>query len=421
MTRRARFALAAAVAALLLFLAVRYAGEPNRFTGALLSQTGRALGLEITASGVAEYRLRGVPTVVVRDLVARRPGDATPLLRAERLLLAAPWSTIRARGDVLVADRLELDGPVLDVPALQRWLATRPPSERRMPTLTRGLRVQRGRIVDTGWRVEDLDVELDTLRADAPVRARVRGRYADAATRLPFDLAVAMPRAANDAGMGIAGTVAVERDDWRLPTRIRLSGPLHVGRDGLRIAPLRLSAAATYEKAGEARLPFAIAFNGALQSGDATWTLAPVNLALRGDGPVPDADARGALALGRQLVVQLTGTLPAWPEQWPALPAPLQASAAPLPFRLDYTDAVDLSGVARVHLQRDAARLDARFRLPDIEAWLAADGRGSPLPPVSGRFEAPVLEVADARLEGVEVTLEEPSLDVPARDADDTP
>ena len=34
--------------------------------------------------------------------------------------------------------RVELDAPILDVPALQAWLATRPPSETRIPTLTHG-------------------------------------------------------------------------------------------------------------------------------------------------------------------------------------------------------------------------------------------------------------------------------------------
>ena len=80
--------------------------------------------------------------------------------------------TIRARGDDLTVQRVELDAPVLDVPALQRWLATRPPGETRIPTLRDGLHVVRGRIVNDDWSVDGIEVALPSLSPTTPVAMR---------------------------------------------------------------------------------------------------------------------------------------------------------------------------------------------------------------------------------------------------------
>jgi hypothetical protein len=78
-----------------------------------------------------------------------------------------------------------------------------------------------------------------------------------------------------------------------------------------------------------------------------------------------------------------------------------------MPFALDYTGAPDLGDVAAFTLQRDAATLDARFRLADVQAWLGADST-NPLPPLDARLRAPLLEFDGVRLEGVEATLSSP-------------
>ena len=101
--RWARIAGAIAVLLLLLALALRVALQPEHVTGLVLGQLGKALGLEITASGPGEYRLGGSPVLVVRGVVAREPGAKTAILRAERVLLSLPWSTIRSRGDELTS------------------------------------------------------------------------------------------------------------------------------------------------------------------------------------------------------------------------------------------------------------------------------------------------------------------------------
>ena len=418
----ARIVLVVALVLLALGLALRFALQPQRATHFLLDRIGNSLGLEITASGKAEYRLRGTPQLVLRDVVAREPGAATPLLRAERIFVSLPWSTLRAGGDVLAATRLELDAPVLDLPALQHWLATRPPSARRLPTLSAGLRIHDGSIRNDDWRIDRIDTELPLLAADQPLHAHVRGRYFDPPLAIPVDLAVAIvrPGALVDAqatGFATAGKIVVERGgDWRLLATVKLSGPLRLGKDDLRITPARLGVAASYES-GDTRLPFAFGAHGPLLFDEAVWTLSPAGVALRGRGaeastPIPSLDARGSLALGRRLVLRLHGALAGWPQAWPALPAPLGQSRSPLPFALDYVGQPDLSGIAGLQLRRDATRFDGRFRLQDVTAWIAADnGTVSPLPPLDGKASAPRIEIAGARLDGVEITIDDP--DVP--------
>ena len=113
--------LGAILTAMLLVLLL-FAGwllQPQRAGKFLLDKVGSSLGLEISARAI-DYRLRGTPQLVLRDVVATHAGDATPLLRAERVFVSLPWRTIRARGNDLTVQRVELDAPVLDLPAVQR-------------------------------------------------------------------------------------------------------------------------------------------------------------------------------------------------------------------------------------------------------------------------------------------------------------
>lgn len=423
MERRARTALVAGslvLLVLLLGLALRFALPPQRVAGLVLGQVGRALGLEITASGASEYRLRGTPMLVVRGVVARQPGAKDAILRAERIHVALPWSTLRARGAELAATRIELDAPVLDVPAMQAWLATRPPGERRIPTLTDGLRITDGRIDNHDWDVDGLHVDVPSLYPERPLRARLRGRYLDPPLQVPADLAVALVRPAallGDAPSGFAarGRIAIVRNDWQVPAAVVLSGPLRLGDDDLRIAPARIGLSGRFQSlprgADATDLPFSLGLHGPLRFDEATWTLAPAGIALRGDELLPDLDARGPVALGRRLVLQLRGRIATWPDAWPTLPPPIGQSPSPLPFELDYAGSPDLTGVAHLQLARDATRFDGRFRAFEVAGWIDERERGSPLPPIDGTVTTPRMDIAGAQLEGVEIVLDEPTID----------
>jgi hypothetical protein len=418
MTRARRWLVASAVLALLLALLAYWASRPQTVSKLVLSQIGDALGLEITAGDKSQYSLEGGPRLVLRDVVARAPGAPRPLLRAARVDVAVPWATVRAAGKKLDFKRVELDAPVLDVPMLQAWLASLPPSEQVTPTLSNGLQVRDGRVLGDGWSLDALRLDVPRVLPDKSVDARMAGRYVAAGTRVPFDLALTMVKPANDAGVGVHGTATLEQGDLRIPATIRVSGPLHVGDetrgDKIRIAPLRLSAAARYVQ-GDTDLPFAFALNGPLRIKDGAVSLSPAGIAVRGKGVVPQLDARAAFAYTKQAALHIDGVLATWPEAWPALPPPIGASASPLPVVLDYAGPFDFSSIARLQLTRDDTRFDGRFKLPDVLAWIDADTTdASPLPPLSGRITTPTLDVAGAILEGVDVRLHDPALDAAA-------
>lgn len=421
--RARRILLSGAIAvgvALLLWLALHALLQPQRASRFLLERIGGSLGLDIRATGVAEYRLRGTPMLVLRDLSVREPGAAHELLHADRAMVSVPWSTIRARGDVLAARRLELDAPRVDLPALQHWLATRPPSKQpQLPTFADGVRIRDGRLDDHDWTIDGISLDLPRLAAGEALHARLRARYVDPPLSAPADLAITIidPSALlRDARTGFAasGRIDVQRGtDWTLPGWLVLSGPLRFGGGELRLQPARIGIAAQWAS-GTTRVPFALGAYGPLLFDNAVWLLADARVVLRGRGavasdPVPSLRARGQLALGRRLVLRLNGDVARWPQAWPALPAPLDASTGPMPFALDYTGVPDLGDVAVLSLQRDAATLDARFRLADVQGWLAADD-SNPLPPLDARVHAPLLELDGARLEGVEATLSSPEV-----------
>lgn len=411
---RWRWALAGVALLLLAALVAAWLLQPPRAVPFLLSRLGASLGLEIRA-GAADYRLRDTPQLEVRGLDVRQPGAATPLLRARRALLVLPWSSVRARGATLTAERIELDAPVLDLDALRRWLATRPPSaEPRVPTLTRGLRVRDGTLAGGDWRIEGLALDVPALFPDRPLRARLRGRYVAPPLRVPVDLAIAVAhplRALSGAPTGVAaaGALTVAGEGWTLPAQIFLAGAVQHADGDLRLAPARLGLAARY-RSDSTDAPFRLGLAGTLAVDAAGGRFAPVRAVLDGKGAVPDARAGGSLAFGPRLALQVEGSIAAWPDAWPALPPPLSSSRSPLPFALGYAGPYDFSATSDLELRRDGSFFASRFRLPAVLAWIDAGATGSPLPPLSGRLSTPRVEIGGATLEGVEVDFEDPAV-----------
>lgn len=405
-TRRRKTVLLVLAAALLVAaLLLRWLMRPEHMAPAILDLAGESLGLEITASGVGEYRLRGTPQLVVRNVTAREAGADTAVLQADRLLVSVPWSTLRARGKDLTAIRVELDAPIVDLAAFQRWQAKRPPSDVPMPTLTKGVRIVRGVVIGQGWKIDGVDADLQSLAADRPIRSHLRGRYVDDDLSAPFDLYVAMTRPAAGAGIGVVGDVSIDVEEWALPSHVRLSAQVET-TTGIRLEHAVLGAHARYVS-GDTSLPFALGITGPLQFHGNGMTLQPAALALRGQDAIPTLDARGGFSLDDSMHLQLDGTLAGWPEAWPALPAPLGQSSAPLSFTLGYQAASDLSDIAGLQLQREQTYFAGRFRLPDVMQWLDAGATGSPIPPMTGTLRTPALEISGARLEGVEMEVDD--------------
>ena len=187
------------------------------------------------------------------------------------------------------------------------------------------------------------------------------------------------------------------------------SGRLHEGTDGLGLDGLRYAADARYV-GGEVDEAFALGIAGRLRYREGRLTLDPLGVGVDGHTLVPELEAGGRLSLDDALAMQLEGTLARWPATWPALPEPLASSDSPLPIALRYRGAPDLSGDTELQLERDGARFDGGFRLPDVLAWLEVRDTDTPLPPLRGRLEARRLEIAGAQMHGVVVEFEdEPS------------
>ena len=409
MTRRRKIALLVIAAVILTgALVLRWLLNPGYLVPAVLGLAGKSLGLEITASGIGEYRLRGTPQLIARNVVARETGARTAVLTAERVFISVPWSTLRARGRDLVANRLELDAPVLDVAAFQAWQSRRPPSKTPIPTLASGIGIVRGQVIGKGWKIDNIDADLQSLAPKEPLRAHLRGRYVGNGMTAPVDVHATLTRPASGAGVGVAGQIALEAAEWRLPSQVILSARLRM-EDGFRLQDAVLGAKSRYLSGGTS-LPFALGIAGPLQVDDRGLILQPAGLALRGQGAMPTLDAGGAFSLHHDMRFDLDGALASWPSSWPALPPPLGHSTSPLPFALTYDGPSNLSGIATLKLQRDDTLFDGRFHLFEVMDWIDASAQGSPLPPIAGTLKTPKLEISGATLEGVEMRLEDPSM-----------
>lgn len=409
-------AIAAMVALLALLIAIGWVSRPDRLAGLVLDRVGSALDLEITASGTSEYRLRGTPMLSVRGLVVRQPGAGDPLLTADRAYLSLPWTTLWAGGEDLTIRRVELDGPVLNLGALQAWLASRLTGEpARIPTLTKGLRVRGGQLAGDGWAVDRLGIASDRLDPAQPFAARVGGRVISGATNAPFDLQLALTRPAMNAGVGLAGIASAITPQWRLPFTLQLSGVLRDTAGGMGLDSALLGSNVRWfdlPSSAEPELEFTVGLAGRVRYRDGGLRISPLGAALRGKGDLPEQiNATGSFALDDQLSLHLTGEIDEWPSGWPALPAPLADSQSPLPFVLDYEGAADLADQTRLRVSRDDVRFDGRFRVLELGPWMAQLANGTPLPPLRGTLELPRVEIAGATLTGVRLQMDDTEVD----------
>lgn len=402
-----------------LAMAIGWVSRPARLTALILDRVGSALDLQITATGPSEYRLRGTPMLTVRGLDVRQPGADTPLLTADRAYLALPWTTLWAGGKDLTVRRVELDGPHLDLHALQGWLATRPAGgPLRIPTLTEGARIVRGQLDGDGWSVDRITISTVQLAPTQPFAARLGGRFQQGPTSAPFDMHLALTHPGIDAGAGLAGIASIRSAQWWMPITLQLSGVLRDDDDGTGLDRARLAANMRWFNdpvATEPGLSFAAGLAGRMRYRDSRLLIAPLGIALRGQDGVPEQfDASGSLTLGDTLALSLHGEIGDWPSVWPALPAPLGDSHSPFPFALDYAGTPDLRDEAHLQLRRDDTRFDGRFRVPEVSAWLEQLATGTPLPPMRGTLDIPRIEIAGATLSGVRLQLDDDEPDTGA-------
>jgi uncharacterized protein involved in outer membrane biogenesis len=148
--RRRRWLIAFAVLLVLAAAALwlRSLLQPERLSAFLLQRASQATGLQITLDQPARVGFWPDLHLELDGLSARIPGESSPLLTAQRVETALPWSALRS--ETLQLQGLRLFQPELDIDAMQRWLASRqtdgPPAPFQLPELDAPLSVEEGTI-----------------------------------------------------------------------------------------------------------------------------------------------------------------------------------------------------------------------------------------------------------------------------------
>jgi hypothetical protein len=162
---------------------------------------------------------------------------------------------------------------------------------------------------------------------------------------------------------------------------------------------------------------YSLSLAGHFVSNDSAFRLEAKSLRLQGESPLPNLTANGTVALGKNLSMSLHGELAQWPKDWPALPAPLNASKGALPVQLAYEGKPDFSDVLSLESTLGETRFHANLRVPEMQTWLSIDN-AAPLPPLTGTLTSPQLNIDGVDLKGVSVEIED---DLPAAPAPTKP
>ncbi|MEO8161889.1 MAG: hypothetical protein ABI588_10760, partial [Arenimonas sp.] len=159
--------------------------EPRQLAATVLGKAGEALQLKLGFQGTPDYAFRPEPRLVLPGFTAASL-DGEVFLSAKRAEISLPWSTIT--GGEPVITRVQLDSPVLDLPGLRRWLASRPPSPFKLPTLRRGLVVTDAAVVDASWSLRKLSLGLPHLQAGDVAKLDAHGEFLSEGDAHPFVL-----------------------------------------------------------------------------------------------------------------------------------------------------------------------------------------------------------------------------------------
>jgi hypothetical protein len=343
--------------------------EPTRLATTVLGQAGKALQLRLSFAGTPDYAFRPEPRLVLPGFSAASL-DGAVFLSARRAEISLPWATITG-GDPVIT-RVELDAPVLDLPGLDRWLASRPPTPFKLPTLRRGIAVKDGIVRGGGWSLRALALDLPHLKEGDAATLDSQGVFANGPSEYPFKL------------RAIAATPG-------LASPIDLDLQLTLPPESTKKAPPRLAS---------------VSLLGRYAWSDPKFTLEADKLGVNADSPLPSFAGKGKLESADTLTLDVDAVLGRWPEAWPKLPVALAARSESLPVHVEYSGKPDFSDALSLSAARDGTEVQASLRVPELQRWLAAEA-SSPLPPLQAKLKAPALEIEGVKLEGVEVEISE--------------
>lgn len=338
--------------------------EPTRLTSTVLGKIGEELNLKFQFDGKPSYAMKPEPRLVLPNLRVINPADDKVFLSAKRVEISLPWSTIL--GDTPHITRIEADDPVLNFPGLQAWQATRPVTPFKVPTFTNGLEINNGQFLDAGYSINNIQLTLPHLEDQQPVEADVSGEF--------------------------------EKDK----TKISFKGPLTIAKAGL-------NSGFTLDSKGELNfgdkpMPYQIKTSGDFASLEKSFDIKTKALGLASESPLPNLQAELDLSFGETLKMDSRGIIAEWPKDWPALPAPLNKQTKNIPFQLAYAGKSDFSDAISLKLDIEQNKFSSSLKIAEVQTWLAKSD-GSPLPPLQGQFDIPVIQLDGVSLEGVSIEI----------------
>lgn len=121
--KRTRVILVVLVALLaIIALATHHITQPERLSALLVDQLQSRYGLQLSMPTAARISFSPRLSIMLDHPTITTLNVSQPLLTADKVDVALPWSTLFG-GDPVI-DRIELQRPRIDIDALQAWLAT---------------------------------------------------------------------------------------------------------------------------------------------------------------------------------------------------------------------------------------------------------------------------------------------------------
>ncbi len=338
--------------------------EPTKLTHTVLGKIGEELNLKFEFDGLPSYAMKPEPRLVLPNIRVINPADNKVFLSAKRVEISLPWSTIL--GDTPHITRITADDPTLNFPGMQAWQKTRPATPFEIPTFTRGLEINNGQLVDTGYSISKINLSLPHLEDQQPIEARISGLFRQEKTAVGFD-----------------GYLTVAKAGLNSEFTLESKGELNLG---------------------DKPLPYQIKTAGNFASLEKSFDIKSKNLDWKSESPLPNLQANLEVSFGDSLAIHSEGTISEWPKDWPVLPAPMNHQTKNIPYQLDYSGKSDFSDAIRLELSVDKSQFSSTLKIADIQQW-AEQKDGSPLPPLTGQFDTPLIELDGANLEGVSIEI----------------
>jgi hypothetical protein len=195
--------------------------DASRVAVIVLGEARKATDLDWRIDG--EPQLRWRPTLWLRlPGLTAHDREGARLLRAERLDVAVPWSTLR--GGALQVSALELEAPDIDVEATWRWWQAQPDTPGHPLPQLEGLELKRGTLRWPGQQISGFDLRLPRFVPGEASRLTASGQW-HAPERAPMPFALVLAAVPEDAPLRFE-SVHLDLEGEGLVPRLRAAGRL---------------------------------------------------------------------------------------------------------------------------------------------------------------------------------------------------